>query len=84
MRFTLTLLLRNPVAYALFALVPLSVYSQEANIPETHGIVTANMDRSIKPGDDFYNYACCDWIKRTELPLLRCGRCAFLLVSCEI
>ncbi len=68
MRFTLRLLARNAAAYALFALVPLAAYSQEASTPETHGIVVANMDRSVKPGDDFYHYANGDWIKRTEIP----------------
>jgi putative endopeptidase len=35
---------------------------------ETHGIAVANMDRSVKPGDDFYLYANGEWIKRTEIP----------------
>ncbi len=26
------------------------------------------MDRAVKPGDDFYQYANGDWIKRTEIP----------------
>ena len=26
------------------------------------------MDRSTKPGDDFYHYANGDWINRTEIP----------------
>ena len=39
-----------------------------APAPETHGIVVADMDRSVKPGDDFYRYANGDWIKRTEIP----------------
>ena len=56
-RFTLRFLSRNAAAYALFALAPLAAYSQEASTPETHGIVVANMDRSVKPGDDFYHYA---------------------------
>jgi predicted metalloendopeptidase len=29
------------------------------------------MDRSVKPGDDFYHYADGSWIKRTEIPLDR-------------
>jgi putative endopeptidase len=56
----------NAVACALFALAPLTPRSQDAR--ETHGIVVANMDRSVKPGDDFYRYANGDWIKRTEIP----------------
>src|SRR6516225_7023182 len=43
-------------------------HAQEAPAPETHGIAIANMDRSVKPGDDFYLYANGEWIKRTEIP----------------
>src|SRR5580693_2756326 len=43
-----------------------SAYGQDT--PETHGIAVANMDRSVKPGDDFYEYANGEWIKRTEIP----------------
>jgi putative endopeptidase len=35
---------------------------------ESHGIVVANMDRSVKPGDDFYGYANGGWIKQAQLP----------------
>jgi putative endopeptidase len=68
MRFALRLLLRNVAAYAVLALAPLAAYSQDAPALEAHGIVVANMDRSVKPGDDFYRYANGDWIKRTEIP----------------
>jgi putative endopeptidase len=34
----------------------------------THGISPENMDRSIKPGEDFFHYADGEWIKRTEIP----------------
>ena len=50
----------------LFAVLGMS--AQPAAAPETHGIVVANMDPSIKPGDDFYRYANGEWIKRTEIP----------------
>ena len=68
MRFTLRVLPPIAAAYALFVLAPLSAYAQEASTPETHGIIVANMDRSVKPGDDFYHYANGAWIKRTEIP----------------
>src|SRR5689334_12591723 len=29
---------------------------------------TTNMDKSVKPSDDFFMYANGDWIKRTEIP----------------
>jgi putative endopeptidase len=68
--YRIAFLPRNAEAYALLflALSPLTAYSQDAPAPETHGIVVANMDRSVKPGDDFYHYANGDWIKRTEIP----------------
>lgn len=43
-------------------------FAQNSTELETHGIVVANMDRSVKPGDDFYRYANGGWIKRTEIP----------------
>ena len=43
-------------------------YAQETAKQETHGIVVANMDRSVKPGDNFFEYANGDWIKRTQIP----------------
>jgi len=46
----------------------LAVAAQDAPAPENHGIAVANMDRSLKPGDDFYRYANGEWIKRTEIP----------------
>ncbi len=35
---------------------------------DTHGIVVANMDPAIKPGDSFYLYANGAWMRRTEIP----------------
>ena len=35
---------------------------------DTHGIVVTNMDRSVKPGEDFNEYANGAWMKRTEIP----------------
>ncbi len=46
----------------------LAVSAQNAPAPETHGIAIANIDRSVKPGDDFYRFCNGNWIKRTEIP----------------
>jgi putative endopeptidase len=46
----------------------LAAFAQQSPAPETHGIVVANLDRSVKPGEDFYRFANGDWIKRTEIP----------------
>ncbi|MGC1644643.1 MAG: M13 family metallopeptidase [Candidatus Sulfotelmatobacter sp.] len=52
----------------LAAMCPQSLFAQE-----THGISVDNIDRSVKPGDDFYHYANGAWIKRTEIPPDRVG-----------
>ena len=54
------------VAALLFAIAPLAALAE-------HGIAVGNMDRSVKPGDDFYEYANGNWIKRTEIPPDRAG-----------
>src|ERR1700691_2534715 len=46
----------------------IAAYGQDTPTPQTHGIAVANLDRSVKPGDDFYQYANGEWIKRTEIP----------------
>ena len=63
------------VAIFLLSLVPMISASaqQTAPNPEAHGIVVANMDRSVVPGDDFYSFANGAWIKRTEIPPDRAG-----------
>src|SRR5271154_5377261 len=58
---------------ALLMLTSQAVIAQETAKPETHGIAIANMDPSVKPGDNFYEYANGDWIKRTEIPPDRAG-----------
>ena len=44
-----------------------------ASTQATPGITVANMDRSVKPGDDFYRFANGEWIRRTEIPPDRAG-----------
>ncbi len=47
--------------------------AQSLAVAEVHGVSPGNMDRSVKPGDDFYEFANGDWIKRTEIPPDRAG-----------
>jgi putative endopeptidase len=68
MQFKFGYLPRYATACALFVLAAFSAHSQNAPAPETHGIVVANMDSSVKPGDDFFHYANGDWIKHAEIP----------------
>ncbi|HYX53445.1 MAG TPA: M13 family metallopeptidase N-terminal domain-containing protein, partial [Candidatus Limnocylindrales bacterium] len=41
---------------------------QPAAQPKTHGIAVNNMDKSVAPGDDFYDYANGGFLKRTQIP----------------
>lgn len=68
---TTSRLLKMVVVCATLASAALS--AQDAAAPQTHGVSLANMDRSVKPGDDFYRYANGNWIKHTELPGDRAG-----------
>jgi endothelin-converting enzyme/putative endopeptidase len=68
MRFILKFLPRVIAAYALLAVASLAAYSQDAPPQDVHGIAVANMDRSVKAGDDFFGYANGEWVKRTEIP----------------
>jgi endothelin-converting enzyme/putative endopeptidase len=42
--------------------------SADSPAPAAHGVVVANMDTSVKPGDDFNAYANGRWIQKTEIP----------------
>ncbi len=53
---------------AICALIAFPLLAADAPKPETHGIVVANMDASVAPGDDFNQYANGGWIQRTEIP----------------
>ena len=52
------------LASAAFALLAGGVIAADA----VHGIDTAAMDTSVKPGDDFYAYANGNWMKTAEIP----------------
>ena len=52
----------------IIAFTVLATHAQDTPKPDTHGINIANMDRSAKPGDNWYEYCNGDWIKRTEIP----------------
>ena len=69
---------------AVFALLVLSFSSAQAYDlpkPDGHGIVVANIDRGVTPGDDFYLYANGAWMERTELPPDRGGVNAFTMLG---
>lgn len=60
-------------AFAMFVVIcvvvcSLAACAQDASAPQTHGVALANIDRSVKPGDDFYHYANGEWIKHNQIP----------------
>ncbi len=50
------------------AFVLIATSAAVAASAERHGIDLAGMDKSVKPGDDFYGYANGTWIKTHEIP----------------
>ena len=63
----------KPIArFSKFVLACLAICAiacaQNTPAPEMHGVAVAKLDRSVRPGDDFYQYANGAWIKRTEIP----------------
>ena len=63
----------SKTVFACLVLSALSALAQNAPVQEKHGIAVANIDHSVKPGDDFYRFANGEWIKRTEIPPDRAG-----------
>ena len=77
---------RLPILFSAALLIAAPFASAQATAPETnappvHGIRVANMDPSIKPGDDFYDYANGAWIQRTEIPADRAGVGVFSVLA---
>jgi putative endopeptidase len=56
------------VTCALFAPFLIPACAQTDSAQETHGINLAHIDRAVKPGDNFYQYANGEWLKKTEIP----------------
>ena len=56
------------VALTLFALPVVFLLAKQPPAPDTHGIAVNNMDKSVSPGDDFFDYANGGFLKRTEIP----------------
>ena len=49
-----------------------------------HGLDVAGMDRSVKPGDDFYDFANGGWMKSTPIPPDRSGFGVFAVLDEEV
>jgi putative endopeptidase len=61
---------RLGVLTAFVLLLPVSASAQAQQVPTNgYGIDVAGMDRTVKPGDDFFGYANGGWLKATEIPV---------------
>ena len=60
---------------ALLLATPAVVAAQPAGKPRygTWGVATADMDPSIKPGDDFYEFAEGTWLRNHPIPADKTG-----------
>lgn len=47
------------------------------------GIITENMDLSVKPGDDFFNYVNGTWLKKIEIPADKATYGSFAILADE-
>ena len=67
--------------FVLLALTaPVFAQTQNAATPE-HGVMVKDIDRSAKPGDNFFEYSNGEWIKRTEIPPDRGSLSVFSLLN---
>ncbi len=64
--------LSRPVRLAILCVLAFASGTSSAATPEAGislpGIEVANMDRSVRPGDDFFDYANGTWLKTHEIP----------------
>lgn len=56
------------IPLAAFAAISLASAAQTPAARQRSGIDLTNMDNSVRPQDDFYQYACGGWIKKNPLP----------------
>jgi putative endopeptidase len=80
MRSCSALLLAAAIAFP--ALARAQTSPAEASVaPSSPGMDVAGMDRSIKPGDDFFRYANGGWLASTEIPADRSAYTAGVILA---
>jgi endothelin-converting enzyme/putative endopeptidase len=60
-----------------------ATHAQQPSAQPNHGIVVGDMDPSVKPGDNFYQYCVGNWLKRTEIPPDRSSVSVFAMLDNE-
>jgi putative endopeptidase len=77
----LSLIFSRVLSIALVFVLPVAVSAQQAPDQDNHGIVVADIDRSVKPGNNFYEYCNGAWLKRTEIPPDRAAVSVFSVLA---
>ena len=62
------MLATSKIAFFCAVILTVGALAQNSSIQELHGIVVENLDRSVKPGDNFYYFCNGSWIKRVTIP----------------
>lgn len=73
--------MRFAYACTLLALLTLGFAQTQPAVEPDHGVRAEDIDRSVKPGDNFFEYSNGEWIKRTEIPPDRGGLTVFSLLN---
>ena len=66
--FSLLLAVAALTAIPIHLAVAQATPEETSAAPRSPGLDVAGMDRSVKPGDDFFEYANGTWLKQTEIP----------------
>ena len=61
--------------------IPPAASAQTSTASPHAGLDTAGMDRAVKPGDDFFQYANGGWIRQTEIPADRSTYGSFAILT---
>ena len=66
---------------ALFAFSAPGFAQAQGGTTTEHGVSLQDIDRSVKPGDNFFEYSNGEWLKRTEIPPDRGSLSVFSLLN---
>jgi putative endopeptidase len=71
----------TPIALSLVLASTVSAQTVIHTDAVQHGVRVANIDHSVKPGDNFFLYANGDWVKRTVIPPDRVAVGSFSIIA---